>query len=172
MPRRRGKSERLTTSTYRGACEGQQEKLYLNHLQRLINDSNEKERQVKIDFKDEGGSRIGVAKEAVKIQDGIGTEKAYAIFDFDNEKTDFNNAVFLCENEKVGYPYSNMCFDLWLILHKRYYAKPVNTPQDYEKDVIDFYGLDNEADIKNKDTIDEMLAQIDINDVKTAINRA
>lgn len=173
MPRGRRKTERLTISTYRGACEGQQEKLYFKHLQYLINTSEHKKRQVKIDFKDdEGGSRLGVAREAVKIQDGIGTDKAYAIFDYDNEKNDFVKAIELCKKERVGFPYSNMCFDLWLLLHKRYYSRPVHIPDNYKNDVISNYSLDRDADTKQEDTILQIVSQIEIDDVKKAIERA
>jgi hypothetical protein len=50
-------------------------------------------------------------------------DQVWAVFDRD-EHPRFNEAVALCEKNRVGIGRSNPCFEVWLILHLEEYDKP------------------------------------------------
>lgn len=164
---------RLYRKTYFAACEGQQETMYLKHLSRLLKNS---ERVITFNTVEKGPEEI---------------EKQYfdydaaALFDYDNNQTEFLNKLKTCEklakknkpskskNDRYIYhAYSNVNFDLWLILHKEYFNRPVSSNDAYVADVRRIYSLDREANIKNKDVIEQILAQIMLDDIKKAISHA
>ena len=68
--------------------------------------------------------------------------------------------------------YSNVNFDLWLILHEQDYNKRVSKNDAYINDVRRVYGLKRADDIKSEDVINKILGQITLKDVKEAIKRA
>lgn len=55
-------------------------------------------------------------------------DQVWAAFDRD-EHPDFDEAVRLCERNKVGVARSNPCFELWLILHEADFDKQHNRHQ-------------------------------------------
>jgi len=65
-----------------------------------------------------------------------------------------------------------MCFDLWLVLHKEYTARLVNSAGGYVNDVRRIYSLPKDADIKEEDVIEKIVSQISLDDVRTAISNA
>lgn len=72
----------------------------------------------------------------------------------------------------VYHAYSNVNFDLWLILHKEDFTRPVASNDAYVPDVRRIYRLGREADIKEINVIDRILHQITLDDVRSAIHRA
>ena len=68
--------------------------------------------------------------------------------------------------------YSNLNFDLWLLLHKRMYEKNVQSNDAYVKLVRKEYNLEENANIKSKVNMEKILYQIKLNDIKVAINNA
>ena len=72
----------------------------------------------------------------------------------------------------IYHAYSNVNFDLWLILHKQDYNKRVSKNDAYINDVRRVYGLKRADDIKSEDVINKILGQITLKDVKEAIKRA
>ena len=108
-----------------------------------------------------------------------------AIFDYDFNETEFYRNIEICNqlNKKlkptkrnsgrhIYHAYSNVNFDLWLILHKQDYNKRVSKNDAYINDVRRVYGLKRADDIKSEDVINKILGQITLKDVKEAIKRA
>jgi hypothetical protein len=84
-----------------------------------------------------------------------------------------NNRPTKRKNGRYTYhAYSNVNFDLWLILHKEEYNRPVSDSKAYVADVRRVYRLGCEEDIKSEVVIRKILSQISLNDVKDAISRA
>ena len=73
---------------------------------------------------------------------------------------------------EVDHAYSNICFDLLLVLHKAFLSRSANSAKEYVNDVRELYSLSNEADIKSREVMMKILAQITLDDVKTAIFNA
>lgn len=160
--------------TYLCICEGQQERMYFDHLAKLIKDFPKK-----------------VVKFNTFIDSPHRLEKRYeeydsaAIFDYDFNETEFYRNIEICNqlNKKlkptkrnsgrhIYHAYSNVNFDLWLILHKQDYNKRVSKNDAYINDVRRVYGLKRADDIKSEDVINKILGQITLKDVKEAIKRA
>lgn len=150
--------------------EGQQEKMYLEHVSSLLNDFPKRT----VSFK----TKIGNADELKKSL--VEYDKA-CLFDHDFNQVEFENNMRKClelnakrkKNDMiVEHAYSNICFDLWLVLHKKYVCRPATSTKEYIDDVRDAYSLSEEANIKNKKVMEQILAQITLDDIKTAILNA
>lgn len=159
---------------YLCTCDGQQEEMYLKHVAELIKDFPRK--VVKFNTIIDSPGRL--EKEYVDY-DGV------ALFDFDFKDVEFERNIRLCEslNKKykstkrkkgrnIYHAYSNVNFDLWLILHKEEFNHCVGRNDAYIRDVRRIYRLGSDANIKNADIINKILRQIDLEDVKDAIRRA
>ena len=148
--------------------------MYFDHLAKLIKDFPKK-----------------VVKFNTFIDSPHRLEKRYeeydsaAIFDYDFNETEFYRNIEICNqlNKKlkptkrnsgrhIYHAYSNVNFDLWLILHKQDYNKRVSKNDAYINDVRRVYGLKRADDIKSEDVINKILGQITLKDVKEAIKRA
>ncbi len=108
-----------------------------------------------------------------------------AVFDHDLNEQRFRKYVEKCDylNKKYGpgprkpgqityHAYSNINFDLWLILHKENFNRPVTSNHAYQSAVRRIYGLAKDDNIKKKGAIKKILDQISLDNVKTAILRA
>ena len=160
--------------TYRCVVEGQQERLYLNHIANLLTDFPKST----VTFNISEGNANELSKSYAEYDSAC-------LFDFDFNKAEFENNLLTCikENNKcskkskklrnrIFHAYSNVCFDLWLILHKKDYFSCVSTSDSYVSEVRRTYGLPREADIKDKKVMEQILSQITLDDVKSAIIRA
>lgn len=150
--------------------EGQQEEMYLKHISSLLRDYPE--RVIKFN------SIIGNANELNKRD--VDYDKV-CLFDHDFNKEKFENNLKIClklnakrkkNDAAVNHAYSSICFDLWLLLHKKFVSRPARNAKEYIDDVREEYFLPKEADIKSKEIIDQILAQITLDHVKTAIHNA
>lgn len=165
---------KLYRKTYLCICEGQQEKMYLDHVAKLINKFPQK-----------------VVKFNTFIDSPQSLEKRYeeydsaAIFDYDLDDLKFKKNIEICDKlnkelkptiRKSGrfiyHAYSNVNFDLWLILHKKECSGCVWKNDAYIQDVRKNYGLNSTDNIKKEEIIKKILSQITLEDVKDAITRA
>lgn len=160
--------------TYLCICEGQQEKMYLDHVARLIKDFPQKV----VTF----NSYIDNPHRLTKTYEEYDSA---AIFDFDFNKVEFERNIEICDKlnreqkpssrksgRNIYHGYSNVNFDLWLILHKEDYNREVSKNDAYITDVRRIFGLTPKDNIKNEGTIKKILGQITLHDVKDAIVRA
>jgi hypothetical protein len=164
----------LYRKTYSCICEGQQEKMYLEHLAALIKDFPCK-----------------VVKFNVYIDQPQRLEKIYddfdsvALFDYDFDEDRFHRNIIYCEEKNkrlkptvrkqgryIYHAYSNVNFDLWLILHKEPYNRCVTKNDAYVDDVKRIYGLNSMDNIKSEPVMKRILGQISLKDVRSAIERA
>lgn len=158
--------------TYLCICEGQQETMYLAHIARLL--TRFPERVVKFN------TTIGSPSELKKHYEEYDSA---ALFDQDGCQNAFEEGIRVCQaldrsgqrsrsKKHVYHAYSNVNFDLWLILHKEDFTRPVASNDAYVPDVRRIYRLGREADIKEINVIDRILHQITLDDVRSAIHRA
>lgn len=160
--------------TYLCICDGQQETMYLSHVAALIKDFPRK--VVKFNtFKDSPH----------RLEKRYENYDSAAIFDFDYNDVEFRRNIEICdslnkkfklskrkEGKHIYHAYSNVNFDLWLILHKEDYNKSVTRNDAYIADVRRIFGLKFTEDIKSEEAIKKILSQITLKDVNDAIRRA
>lgn len=162
-------------ASYFCVCAGQQEEMYLDRLEELL----KKPQGRVVTFITTVGSAELLRRNYTEYDKAV-------LFDYDFKKAEFEQNIKTCEEldkasrkrggkkkgERIYHAYSNVNFDLWLILHKKDYNKPVMRNDAYVDEVRKIYGLDSEADIKNSAVIKKILKQISLDDVKDAIRRA
>lgn len=160
--------------TYLCICEGQQEEMYLDHVASLI--KNFPKRVVKFN------TMIGKPYRLKKTYEEYDNA---ALFDYDLNDVEFKQNIECCDKlnnankptkrKKGKYTYhafSNVNFDLWIILHKEEFNRSVSRNDAYLPDVRRIYGLGSREKIKSESTIEKILEQITLEDVKSAIRRA
>ena len=76
----------------------------------------------------------------------------------------------MCKETRILY--SNLNFDLWLLLHKRQFRKNVQSNNAYVSLIREEYGLSSDANIETKNNIQKILNQINLEDVKNTIKNA
>lgn len=142
-------------------CAGQQEELYLKRLSHLL--QTDVRRVTFIPKKGQPGD--------IRKQKHIQYDKA-VLFDHDGKPDEFCKALEFCGKVKCNHAYSNLNFDLWLLLHKKDFSKCVNSNKAYVKEVRDAYDLDNDADIKKRKVVEAIVEKITLSEVKDAVRRA
>lgn len=154
--------------TYFCVCEGQQEEMYLNHVAFLLKKFPERV----VTFNTTYGSAERLKKNYTEYDNA-------SLFDYDFNDTEFRNNIMICEQlnrrsrgKKVYHAYSNVNIDLWFILHKENFNRPVTSNDAYISDIRRIYGLNSEANIKQKAIIEKILGQITLENVRAAIRRA
>ncbi|HOP93226.1 MAG TPA: RloB domain-containing protein [Acetivibrio thermocellus] len=157
--------------TYFCVCDGQQEEMYLKHVALLLKKFPERV----VTFNTTVGSPEKLKKNYTEYDSA-------ALFDYDFKDRQFHQNIVICDQlnrknrrkngQNVYHAYSNVNIDLWFILHKEDFNRPVTTNDAYVADVRRIYGLSQEADIKEKANLERILRQITLEDVKNAIRRA
>ena len=162
----------LYRKTYLCVCAGQQEEMYLKHIAFLL----KRIPQRIITFNTTCGNARKLIKNYTEYDNAC-------LFDYDFKDREFRENIEICDrlhrqnqkirNDKNVYPaYSNVNIDLWFILHKENFTRPVTSNHAYVAEVRKIYQLNREADIKAKANIQKILEQIKLDDVKKAIERA
>ena len=152
---------KLKNKTYLCFFEGNQEEKYFKHFSRLVKKEFE---NVTIKFKE--------VEKLKTLQTSSTQIPKVAVFDYDNNKKEFEDKMKICKKGKIYIAYSNLNFDLWLLLHKKSFNKVVTNNDDYIDLVRKEYGLGKTDNIKKESNIDKVLGQINLEDVKFAINNA
>jgi hypothetical protein len=77
-------------------------------------------------------------------------------------------------NYKFDLGYSNFAFELWLLLHKDYNFASIAHRKNYIEPINKTYGTNFERmkDNKHREPFEKLLSQIDLYDVKRAIENA
>lgn len=147
--------------TYLCFFEGNQEEKYFKHFSGLVKREFE---NVTIKFKEV--EKLKTLPTASTLIPKV------AVFDYDNNKKEFEDKVKMCKKGKIYIAYSNLNFDLWLLLHKKSFNKVVTNNDDYVGLIRKEYGLGKTDNIKKESNIDKILEQINLEDVKFAISNA
>ncbi len=165
-----------TKIQYYAAIEGEQEKVYLKHFQKLVNSCDRASYDININVKcSNGGGPLAICKNANRLvtfankKQIIKEERMAAIFDYDF-KEDFTDAIAYCELNHLMSAYSNVNFDLWLLLHKTYYTKAIANNDGYVTDIKKVFGV--KGSIKSLDNIVKIVNSLTLDDVKMAIKNA
>lgn len=159
-------------------CDGETEQWYFEHLQKLINDSSIRKRTFVV--------KPEITKNPAnfaKTKITICKRKWYHIMDREtssgSDTSGFNNILdSLREVKFKAKPilgYSNVSFELWILLHKIDMAKSVNCAKDYWRLIQKTYHLENITSFdkyKKEQNFQRVLNQIDLSDVVRAINNA
>ena len=161
------------------SVEGETEKWYFEHLQKLINNEEDILYSVKFILKI-SKSIISSAKSIPAI---FQKTKAFHICDYESNEEihaiQFNKTLEELKkvkkiNKNIDYKlgYSNFSFDLWIILHKRQQKGAVSHRKKYVNGINKAY---NERfkfidDYKEEKNFKRILSKIDLNDVITAVN--
>lgn len=151
--------EKRISKAYSCYFEGQQEKKYFKHISKKLSEYN---RNISIKF-----NEVEKLKTLDRGSTGL---KKIAFFDYDCNQVNFEQCVCMCKKTKPYY--TNLNFDLWLLLHKKQFAKVVSNNNDYQNEIREVYNLPKNANIKNEKTIDKMLEQIGLEEIEFAINNA
>lgn len=144
---------------YRCFFEGQQEKMYFEHIARKV-----KEVSPNISLK------FNAMEKLLTLERSSTSVPKIAVFDYDMNKVDFENKVKICKNTKVLY--TSLNFDLWLLLHKIEFNKNVQSNKSYIKPIRAEYKLEKDANIKSKSNMEKILDQIELEDIKQAIRNS
>jgi hypothetical protein len=165
------------------SVEGETEKWYFQHLQALINKSDNTKYLIALDIKINKNP-----KSFIKAHANIFPIKAFHIFDYESNDPvhtiSFKETLKLLKEAKVlkgrklaNYykaGYSNYCFDLWIVLHKAQLLKPLAHRKDYISHINKSYGTNFEfvKKYKAEKNFKQMLSQITLPDVVQAIKFA
>lgn len=153
--------------------EGPSEKRYLEHLQKII---NQRLTDLSVEFK------IWIDKSArACFNNRRLTIDTYAHFwdrEEENKQIEFQDVLNNINNNAIAdnifYCYSNLSFELWLILHKEEYTAPVSNKNVYTNKIRTLYDINvrSHTDVTKEKNFSRLLAQISLNDVLMAIRRA
>ncbi len=144
---------------YRCFYEGLQEEMYFDHIAKKVKEANP---NISLKFK-----KLAKLKTLEKSSTDV---PKIAVFDYDLNKVDFESKVKLCNETRILY--SNLNFDLWLVLHKKQYRRTVQNNKAYIDEIRNLYNLSNNTNIKAKGNIQKILDKIELIDVKRAIENA
>ncbi len=144
---------------YRCFFEGQQEKMYFEHVAKKIKEVNP---IVSIKFKP--------VEKLIVLEKSSTDVPKIAVFDYDMNKIEFERKIKICR--KTNILYSNLNFDLWLLLHKVNFSKNVQHNDAYKNLIIKNFNLRENCNIKTKANMEKILEQIDIKDIKNAIKNS
>lgn len=162
-------------------CEGETEVWYFNHLKKLINTTSAC--KLKLTYKPE--VEIEPLKKAKSFR-FLYKRSWYHILDketcrqsdikvFNIRISDFKKIKKINKNAELALGYSNVSFELWLLMHKSNKTPVVHSAKGYWKDIKKVYKLDDIDtfdDYKSEKVFERVLKQITLNDVKAAIRRA
>jgi len=153
-------------------CEGKnQECLYFEKIKQIINNIPARKFDIIFDYAEPFGGDPKCVVERT-LTKSIGKENKISVFDFDNKKVKYEEALELAKANYIDLANTNFCFDLWLILHKEDYFISVSDQDCYDSDIKRIYGLPNEVNIKKKNNVEKIIEQITFGDIKDAIKRA
>lgn len=172
---------RKETRKYYFSVEGKTEKLYLDWLQNTINSDLRSKYNVKFDSKIE---RNPVSR--VKNLSPIGNIEITHIFDIESEATNhvkgfrktlerMKEVQDLGKNIVYKLGYSNLTFELWIILHKADCNGRKNNCKEYRPDLNNAYGekFKDLQEYKNEDNFKKRILQnLTIKDVISAVKRS
>ena len=157
----RKKNNRKLRSNILLIVEGKTEQNYFEGLKMRLPRS--KMQEINIIIKQgKSSNAVNFVREAIKIKKNLDLEKVFVVFDDDNflYKKD---AFDLAEKNDIKIVYTSICFELWLLLHKKYTTASEKSCNDLIKklkayfpnfkkgvDYDDFYVFINQAVINSE----------------------
>lgn len=172
---------RKTTRQYYFSVEGETEKLYLAWLQNLINKQDE--RKFNVVFKAE----VCRPKSYVKRLKTLESVEVYNVIDFESQSVHHVNefkaqidemveVVKLNGNKIKRYQlaYTNLSFELWMLLHVTACNAPKNSKHDYLPLINKHFNKEYQSlrEYKRGNEFKNILTKLTLDDVMLAIKRA
>lgn len=171
--------ERKLKQKYFFSVEGETEQWYLEWLNAEINKNDAAAYEVLFDIK--------IEKNPVKRVRGmtfINKTEIWHLSDYESDE-DVHTEQFIetmdkmkeaQRNKQVKYffGYSNLAFDLWIVLHKRNCNGPKSHRRQYLSDINRAYDeqFENMHQYKHEDNFKRCLSKLTLGDVKDAVQRA
>lgn len=170
--------KRLENSTYSLTVEGECEKLYFEHLKKLINTNENRKRNCV--FKPEISKRkpLSFAKANAHITTPFFHIQDIEDYNDERLKLKFNNLLKELKAAKkiVNYDlgYSNYSFELWICLHKLDMFSFKHNRNDYYIDINKGFNTNYKScnEFKEKNEFLKLLSNITLEDVSSAITRS
>lgn len=169
---------------YYFSVEGYNEKWYFEHLQKLINNSDESKYNVQFDIKIDRSPLS--RKKSINVPVFSGQKlRLFHIVDYESNDPEhvkqFSGLLdelseirkkYKAYNYKLGY--SNFAFELWLILHKSGNIHQVQDRSRYIDKINSLYNTNFQKmkSNKNQKTFERLLEQIGLEEVKRALANA
>ena len=172
-------NNKKTTRQYWFTVEGDTEKWYLEHFQRLVNNTEEKKHNIKINFK-----KCTSPASYAKTVNPLTAPKITHLCDMESTSEEhqsvFRNVLRELSQAKkqkgINYEigYSNYTFELWIILHQQQLTAHLSDRFDYLSYINSSYSQNFETlnKYKERDNFQKVLNCIDINSIKFAIKNA
>lgn len=163
-------------------CEGETEKWYFEHLQKLINACPRRCYDVVLkpditkDPKQKAKS-INMLFQGIKWYHILDTETSSGEDqnNFKQSLKSFKDTNKIRKGIKLRVGYSNISFELWLLLHKACIKPSVCYPSDYWRHIKKAFNLKDIgkfSDYKKEHNYRKILSQLTLDNVKIAIKRA
>lgn len=169
---------RKINNTFYVSVEGECELMYLERLQELINSGDFSSSLRFIKKKD---NPVSFAKSTAT---GYNEYPYYHICDYEgNKREDVIKFTHMLDDikdarliTKVGYKlsYTNLCFELWIILHKKCLNKSFVNKSDYKDEINKVFNTDFNSmeELKKEQNFKKILKEISIKDIQYAIKNA
>ena len=171
--------ERKPKQKYFFSVEGETEQWYLEWLKAEINKNDAAAYEVLFDIK--------IEKNPVKRVRGmtiINKTEIWHLSDYESDE-DVHTEQFIETMDKMKeaqrskqvkyfFGYSNLAFDLWIVLHKRKCNGPKSHRRQYLSDINRAYDehFENMHQYKHEDNFKRCLSKLTLGDVKIAVQRA
>lgn len=172
--------QKLVFQQYHFLVEGECEERYLRRLQKLINERQDIGQKVSFVIK-RGMTMTSMVKNLlpwgnntiVKVVDYEGSGQSDQQT-FLHVLDDMVKAARLKSGVKCALGYSNLTFELWMLLHKMDCRRTLDNKKQYLRLLNQAYGFDFETlgKFKQDKNFQKVLNKIGLEDVKTAIKRA
>lgn len=161
------------------STEGDTERWYLENLANLINDSSDAACKVSFIIK------CATPKSFIKRTPILTKTKVFHLFDVESTEPEYENRFTatldnMRKAEELGKSveycpaYSNLTFELWMILHKMDCKSPLFDRKNYLAYINRAFNKDYQSlkEFKEEKHFKGILRQIGIEDVKNAVHRA
>lgn len=170
--------KKKTCKLYYFSVEGETEKWYLEHLQKLINNTEEIPFKIKLDI-EINKSITSRMKNIVTVSKNT---KAFHLCDYESNQEihvkqfekvleELKNSKKINSNINYKLGYSNFTFDLWIILHKTQKKGAVTDREKYLAGINKAYNENFQSmkEYKEEKNFKKILAQITLEDIIKAI---
>lgn len=164
------------TVKYYFSTEGQTEKWYLEYLENLINSEESSNSKVSFNIKVDKPSsyvkRLNILKET----------KVYHIFDFESSEEEYEKRFIsvlkeMEKSEKLGKKvsyingYSNLTFELWILLHKTDMNESIGNRKNYLNKLNKFFNTKYKSlsEYKEEKHFKAILQQLSLENIKDAV---
>ena len=172
-------TERLETLKYTFSVEGETERWYLEWLQNQVNSCSERKRNVSI-----LGRVCQNPMKFAKTVNSKSTPSAVHLCDMESNEKEYEirfrsvlDELKTANREKgIEYTlgYSNLTFELWMILHRKNCNAPINDRHQYLENINQVFGerFRSLTEYKREKDFKRCLSKLQLRDVFEAVKRA